>query len=433
MSGLERRQRLEDVKALPVIQQLESQSAQRSQIVAQFYESFAPLAVPAQKRTSYSAWLYLALSIPSPAPVLKQALEAIATTSKGRTTNDQALIKTGRKRYILALTSLQQTLLDPRLVQQDETLAAVRTLIFYEFLESTSDDPTAWYNHLDGIAKLIELRGPEVRQSPLGAAVFDELQYIFMAKAIMKRESTMFADPRWNHTSDTDSTGTDQAMCKLGFGLAAILERLDVLKSQPPGIESLTGASKCLSDLNDLFDRAKTLQDELEPDLKTPSEWQRVECTLRTLSLLAIQLLAADISDELVPNLRYTAEQVPDRKDQIVNVCHIAEDHYARTTGITERMRKLFPSCLTNILGYYAPSRALVPINFMIWHFRKSPQDLRELIEVKRAFTSAWSFRFVKHDRLGTWFDKEQLPPPLQNSSCSSGNNSEATADEAGG
>jgi hypothetical protein len=431
MSGLERRQRLEDVKLIPVIQHLGSLSAQRSQIVAQFYESFAPLALPAQKRSSYSAWLYLALSIPSHAPVLRQALEAIATTSKGRMTNDQTLIKTGRKRYILALTSLQQALLDPVLVQENQTLAAVRTLIFYEFLESTTEDPTAWYNHLDGIARLIELRGPAVRESPLGAAIFDELQYIFMAKAIMKRESTMFSDPRWNHTSDATSTDADQAMCKLGFGLAAILERLDQLKPHPPGEKSLMAASKCLSDLNDLFERAKTLQDELEPNLKTHSEWQRVECTLRTLSVLAIQLLTADISDDLVPTLRFFAEQVPDQKGQITYLCDAAVDHCARTTRITKRMRELFPSCLTNILGYYAPSRALVPINFMIWHFRKSPHELKELLMLKRAFTSAWSFRFVKHDKLGNWFDKEQLPPPLRNASYSSGDDSDGSYWEA--
>lgn len=111
---------------------LSSPGTAKARFVSWFWDSYSFSTVTITPRKSNPAWLYEVISIPFQKPVLQQALIALSVTSFGRSANDAALTKEGQQMYGRALYTLQNVLDDTALALQDETLAAVRTLVLYE-------------------------------------------------------------------------------------------------------------------------------------------------------------------------------------------------------------------------------------------------------------------------------------------------------------
>lgn len=102
------------------------------QVVSWFWNSYAPSTRLAGDSDSGSVWLYHAIQISSPIPVLKQSLLALSMTRYGRVKGDFDLTKRGHQIYGNALKLLQEALYDEVLMWNDETLASVRALVLYE-------------------------------------------------------------------------------------------------------------------------------------------------------------------------------------------------------------------------------------------------------------------------------------------------------------
>jgi hypothetical protein len=116
----------------PLGSELSSTEAWYDQIVSWFWEIFTLSASPGKTSIGTSIWLYHAIGVASPLPVLQQALRALAITHYGRFREFPDLHNHGRILYGRALRSLQQALNDTQLVWSDETLASVRALVLYE-------------------------------------------------------------------------------------------------------------------------------------------------------------------------------------------------------------------------------------------------------------------------------------------------------------
>jgi Fungal specific transcription factor domain len=156
-------------------------------------------------------WLFHVMDISAPTPTLRHSLRALAVTRYGRSNGDEQWLRQGKSMYSEALGTLQKTLgLRPSL---NETLASARCLVFYEFLESTSESPNAWETHLSGIEKLLQFRGRP--KSILAEKVFEDCRYPLMCKAIMRRERSPFSKKEWL------VEGRD--LCNCGFRIAAML------------------------------------------------------------------------------------------------------------------------------------------------------------------------------------------------------------------
>lgn len=158
-------------------------------------------------------WLFYAMGIPSPIPTLRQSLRALAVTRYGRLNGDEQWVQQGRKLYSEALSTLQKTLHGQPL--HDETLASARALVLYEFLESTSESPSAWETHLSGLSRLLEVRGKP--QSVLGKAVFANVRYALMCKALMRREKSPFSEGEWLLEEQSEQ------LWNCGFQIAAMM------------------------------------------------------------------------------------------------------------------------------------------------------------------------------------------------------------------
>ncbi len=173
-----------------------------AQILSWFWES-----------SSKQGWLCSAMDIPSPIPTLRQSLRALAVTRYGRFKGDEQWMRQGRRLYGEALSTLQKTLRGQPF--HDETLASARALVLYEFLESTSENPNAWETHLSGLARLMEVRGKP--QSAMAKAVFADVRYPLMAKALMRGEMSPFSEEGWLLDEKCEQ------LWNYGFQIAAIM------------------------------------------------------------------------------------------------------------------------------------------------------------------------------------------------------------------
>lgn len=76
-----------------------------------------------------------------------------------------------QRHYLKAVRAVNAALQDPERARDDETLAAVLLLAFYESL--TADSITAYINHMQGAAMMVKLRGDSGLRTPENVSMFD--------------------------------------------------------------------------------------------------------------------------------------------------------------------------------------------------------------------------------------------------------------------
>jgi Fungal specific transcription factor domain len=119
-----------------------------------------------------NGWLALLLESPPSTRALETSITAVCIASVGRQHDDPGLVKDSLKYYGQGLRELQKALWDPRLMYKDETLAACMALFMYEFIECPAESREGLISHMDGCARLIQLRGAEAHRSVLGHQLF---------------------------------------------------------------------------------------------------------------------------------------------------------------------------------------------------------------------------------------------------------------------
>ncbi|KAI9711059.1 MAG: hypothetical protein M1828_001986 [Chrysothrix sp. TS-e1954] len=87
------------------------------------------------------------------------------------------MVQVSRKLYLMALKRLQESLWNPVLMHKDDTLGASMALAMYEAMESPSQTEKGYLSHVNGLARLIELRGPEAHRTGLGHHIFIAFRY----------------------------------------------------------------------------------------------------------------------------------------------------------------------------------------------------------------------------------------------------------------
>ncbi|EMC98821.1 hypothetical protein BAUCODRAFT_120118 [Baudoinia panamericana UAMH 10762] len=91
-----------------------------------------------------------------------------------------------RRYYVRAIRSLNVNLTDPDTSKQDCTLLSVVALSYFETVLGT-DQPSmkAWISHVNGTARLLELRGPDQVHTANGRILFMQATSILMAQSLM--------------------------------------------------------------------------------------------------------------------------------------------------------------------------------------------------------------------------------------------------------
>ncbi|KAK0385938.1 hypothetical protein NLU13_7113 [Sarocladium strictum] len=109
--------------------------------------------------------------------ILDAAVSAVALAAFANIHASPSLTVKSQAEYAAALSKTNRALGDPQLCKSDNVLAAVMLLGMYEIVACTDDRFVGrWINHVDGAAKLLEVRGPEQLSTPLGLEIFRQLR-----------------------------------------------------------------------------------------------------------------------------------------------------------------------------------------------------------------------------------------------------------------
>lgn len=125
-----------------------------------------------------ASWLTMLPALPDLTSALETSVLALCTATLGRINSNQALVHESLKFYTQGLWELQRALWDPKLMYEDQTLAACMLLITYEVTECPNQGLTGWLNHVKGCSKLFELRGPQSYESEFSYKLFTSFRLL---------------------------------------------------------------------------------------------------------------------------------------------------------------------------------------------------------------------------------------------------------------
>ncbi|KAL3459634.1 hypothetical protein BJX64DRAFT_301100 [Aspergillus heterothallicus] len=110
-----------------------------------------------------------------PSPALKASAKALGLLGMTGMPHSK---QRAREEYIIGLRATNSALRDPTAATSDSTLGAVLLLGLYELITSRPTEMSGgWKNHAQGASKLLELRGEEQLNSPVGLELFTVVRF----------------------------------------------------------------------------------------------------------------------------------------------------------------------------------------------------------------------------------------------------------------
>jgi hypothetical protein len=150
-----------------------------------------------QDYSSNRTWMVVCLSRQEEHPTAALALKCLATSFFGRKHRQNSIMNEGAKSYGQALLALRQTLQDPNRAWSFDALAATTALSHYEYIMFTTRQ--GWIQHAQGVAKLIEMRGPERFQQWPERAILDVNKLILIAQCLTARKRCFLEGDEWQN------------------------------------------------------------------------------------------------------------------------------------------------------------------------------------------------------------------------------------------
>lgn len=224
---------------------------------------------------------------------LEASALALSTAALGRGCNDSQLVYESGKFYVHGLSGLQKALQNPRLVYDDETLAACLTLSLYELMECPAKGRNAYASHCKGILALVQRRGPRSHTFGLGRQLFlgmrlqgvctripkwtgdrsNLLLWLQILYAMENHSPTYLAEPAWMQMPWAESAKRpfDRVVDCLAHA-PEILKETDKLRHLRP-MEQLVLANKVVSQCWDLDWALQKCYEELQLAAIGPLYW----------------------------------------------------------------------------------------------------------------------------------------------------------------
>jgi Fungal specific transcription factor domain len=150
-------------------------SANRQQLLNVFIATCVPHeadGTPHFSKGGNGPWMLSLPQLLMQTPALQTSISAIAASALGRQYGDPNLIKESLKFYTNGLRELQVSLWNPRVMYNDEVLAATLCLGLYEVMECPGDGRQAYYNHCKGCMRLVQGRGVDRHMSGVAHELF---------------------------------------------------------------------------------------------------------------------------------------------------------------------------------------------------------------------------------------------------------------------
>lgn len=131
--------------------------------------------------------------------------------------------------YTNSLGMARKALIDPKLALHDDILATSCVMTLYELFDATSDNLDGWLDHLSGIYRLLQHRGPEMHSSAAAHSVFEHSRYLLMLKHLVLRKACILGQPDWLERPWQDmEKSVEQQVFDQGLRLTSVFNRCDL-------------------------------------------------------------------------------------------------------------------------------------------------------------------------------------------------------------
>lgn len=151
---------------------------------------------------------------------------------------DEAMNRRGAVTYSAALMQLNLILQDPQVAASNETvIPAIVLMSLFEQFNGFSNDTSRtqsrnWFAHIQGVARLLQMRGPNGFGSDKAFMTLVASQLSQFASAFAARRSTFLARPEWRTEPWRDRKKTPRDLLfDVVFPIPGILETADVALS----------------------------------------------------------------------------------------------------------------------------------------------------------------------------------------------------------
>ncbi|MCJ1306163.1 hypothetical protein MMC08_008981, partial [Hypocenomyce scalaris] len=142
-------------------------------------------------------WINFSLTDPISYPTACLAIGTLATAYYGKRNRQPEIVVCAIRNYGRALVALQRALLQSDNSCTFDILAASTALQRYEVIISTTS--TGWIQHSGGVARAIELSGPECFTRNPNKAILDANSYRIIQEAYHHRRRTFLALEKWRN------------------------------------------------------------------------------------------------------------------------------------------------------------------------------------------------------------------------------------------
>ena len=149
-------------------------------------------------------WMTACVSDEKAYPTATLAIRSLAAGYFGRRNSQKTIIDEGSRLYGRALLALCEGLQDPARSLSYDVLAATMTLSLYEYVAFTTRQ--GWVQHSQGVAKMIEMRGPKAFLEYPDRAILEMNRPVLIMQALAARRRTFLEDKEWINAAWPDPT-----------------------------------------------------------------------------------------------------------------------------------------------------------------------------------------------------------------------------------
>ncbi|KUJ11340.1 uncharacterized protein LY89DRAFT_786952 [Mollisia scopiformis] len=156
---------------------------------------------------------------------------ALSTVFFGRTHYQHNITARGYNLYGQALISLNQDLQDSK---KGQSLSVVKTAMALELYEFIASNTSGWIKHAGGVGRLLELRGPQLHQSPQGREIFEASRAIIALGYLVKRKRCFLESTEWKTIPwalEPEAKTSVMFLHDIACDLPGVMEDVDQLQS----------------------------------------------------------------------------------------------------------------------------------------------------------------------------------------------------------
>lgn len=283
-----------------------------------------------------------AVASPSTAvPLHKDALRALAAVYFGKVHHDTRIFDTGVRAYARSLRKLRAALTDPMAVFDVETLVSVLCLGLYENVALT--ETTGWLAHYDGIAHLIERRGPARHKSGFDRELFRHCRFAIVISALVRRRHCYLTKPEWraisrpvleDRSASLQGVQTEEDLMDLFAQVPGVLHDFGVAQTPDASPESV---ADLLRRVEDLLGALSVWRQSFQiPTSNTDMSFLALHnavllCLSPVCEAFQLPLVAGDVSTD------------DPRQSLASDICRLAKESFDRSPSSTGAFLFIFP------------------------------------------------------------------------------------------